>query len=106
MSYHGTNRLAAQNIVITGYDPAMSMHQVYGRGIYSSPDPKIAEDYAEVFSFNGKRFKFILQNRVNLEESSKVTGEYRCNGITKSGPYYITSREEFIRPYGVCIKQI
>lgn len=77
MSYHGTMKSAAENIVITGYDASKSKRQLYGQGIYSTPDPRVAEDYASVFEFGGKRYKFIIQNRVNLEQSGQVTGNYR-----------------------------
>ena len=42
--------------------------QVYGPGIYSSPDPDFASDgwYAEHFNFKGRRFQVLVENLVNM----------------------------------------
>ena len=42
--------------------------EVYGPGIYSSPDPDFALDgwYAEHFNFKGRRFQVLVENLVNM----------------------------------------
>ena len=42
VSYHGTKRRFAQQIASTKYDIAKGDRFMYGRGIYSTPDPEIA----------------------------------------------------------------
>ena len=36
------------------------IHFAYGKGIYSTPDPAIAESYASVCTFEGKRYKVLV----------------------------------------------
>ena len=96
VSYHGTKRRFAQQIASTKYDLAKGERFKYGRGIYSTPDPKIAELYAQEFKYRGKRFKVILQNRVNMEDTKHV----------KEEDYYVTKDENNIRPYGILFKEV
>ena len=96
VSYHGTKRRFAQQIARTKYDLAKGERFKYGRGIYSTPDPEIAEEYAQEFKFQGKRYKVILQNRVNMEDTEHVEEE----------DYYVTKDENNIRPYGILYKEV
>ena len=96
VSYHGTKRRFAQQIASTKYDLAKGERFKYGRGIYSTPDPEIAEMYAQEFKFQGKRYKVILQNRVNMEDTEHVEEE----------DYYVTKDENNIRPYGILYKEV
>ena len=96
VSYHGTKRRFAQEIARTKYDLARGERFKYGRGIYSTPDPEIAENYAQDFKYRGKRFKVILQNRVNMEDTEHV----------KEEDYYVTKDENNIRPYGILYKEV
>ena len=96
VSYHGTKRRFAQQIASTKYDLAKGERFKYGRGIYSTPDPGIAEEYAQKFNYQGKRFKVILQNRVNMEDTEHV----------QEKDYYVTKNETNIRPYGILFKEV
>merc|ERR1719186_2426393 len=53
VSYHGTMKGAAEEIVRAGYDLNKGKRFAYGKGVYSTPDPAIAEKYAKVFQFEG-----------------------------------------------------
>ena len=44
----------------------------YGLGIYSTPDPSICRDCAQVIPFNGELYKVIIQNRVNMADTTVV----------------------------------
>lgn len=83
-------------IVGDGYDNKKGVRQLYGPGHYSSPDPEVAEKYGIEFEDNGKKYKCILQNRVNMKKT-KVVNE---------GKYFRTLQKDDIRPYGICIKEI
>ena len=96
VSYHGTKRRFAQQIASTKYDIAKGDRFMYGKGIYSTPDPEIAENYAQEFKYKGKRYKVILQNRVNMEDTEHVEEE----------DYYVTKDENNIRPYGILYKEV
>ncbi|KAM9770462.1 uncharacterized protein ACNS7B_010139 [Menidia menidia] len=65
VSYHGTSKRGAEGIIEGFYKPGPG--QVYGRGIYSTPYIAVAEAYAHHFTSqkDGKRYKVILQNRIN-----------------------------------------
>ena len=81
VSYHGTGAKACGSIHDTGYDPKRSQRQVYGPGIYCSPDiVNVANyKYAQTFECKGKKYKVVLQNRVNQEmiaKQHKKSGSY------------------------------
>ena len=130
VSYHGTTAGACGSIHDTGYDPNRSEGQVYGPGIYCTPDIRVAETYAKrrgPFECNRKKYLCVLQNRVNpdkivkqYEEKSddyydktvvlidkKVT---KYNAIC-SGEYWRCPRHDpgkgifDIRPYGILIRK-
>jgi hypothetical protein len=96
VSYHGTGKQNAESIAEVGYRLAHGINFAYGRGIYSSPNHTTAVGYAKEFLFQGKRYKVILQNRVN------PTNLYRVPTID----YWISPKDEDLRPYGLCIKEL
>jgi hypothetical protein len=98
VSYHGTKIQNVASIVTDGYDNKKWEREVYGRGIYSTPDLKVAEYYATQFNYKGESCTCILQNRVNLKKTKVVEPTH--------GTYFVTPDEDDIRPYGVCIKKI
>jgi len=87
VSYHATNRRFAEEI---------SKKDKNGRRIYSTPDPNIAEENAQEFKYRGVRYKVILQNRVNMEDTDYVAEE----------DFFVTKEEKNIRPYGILFKKI
>ena len=96
VSYHGTSKEAAEEISKTKYDLSKGKRFAYGVGIYSSPDPEVAERYSKAFLFQGKNYKVILQNRVNMQDTEHVAGVN----------YFLTKNEKNIRPYGILFKKI
>lgn len=83
--------------------------QLYGRGIYSTPDLSQASGYARDFvsTTNGKTYRMVLQKRINPTQRK----------ICKRVDYWLvpvndgTSEEEgmriverSIRPYGILLK--
>jgi len=102
VTYHGTKDTFAKDIAASGYDLGKGERFKFGRGIYSTPDPDIAEDYATTFEFQGQKYKVLLQNRVNMEDTDVVAvthGDYE-------GEYFVTANEENIRPYGMLFKKV
>ena len=63
VSYHGTQKDFAHEIGKKGYDLSKGKRFKYGRGIYSTPDPKIAEQYGQTFTHKGETYKIIIMNR-------------------------------------------
>ena len=51
---------------------------------------------SKVFEYKGKKYKIIVQNRVNMQESRYI----------KSRDYIVTGKAEDIRPYGILFKKI
>merc|ERR1712224_759525 len=60
VSYHGTRDSAAKSIADGGYDLGKGKRFLYGKGIYSSPNPAVAEAYAIPFVHGGRRYKVML----------------------------------------------
>lgn len=51
VAYHGTKEMNILPILAEGFSLEKSQRFLYGRGIYCTPHPKVALDYAEVFTF-------------------------------------------------------
>merc|ERR1711874_760822 len=91
VSYHGTNKQSAEEIVKTKYDLSKGKRFNFGRGIYSTPEPSIAEKYSQAFKYQGRWYKVILQNRVNMEDTKYIAEK----------EYFLTKSPNNIIPYGI-----
>ena len=100
VSYHGTKIYCAEPIAKEGLKPGV--RNVYGVGIYCTPNISTAEKYAEVFTSpkTNKKYKIVFQNRV------KPSSIIRCK--SKGGPddYWYVEDGKDIRPYSICIKEV
>ena len=96
VSYHGTEKKLAEKIAFENYDLKKGKRFKYGRGIYSTPDPSIAELYATEFEYGKERFKVIIQNRVNMQDTKFVA----------ASKFFVTESEDNIRPYGILFKKV
>ena len=96
VSYHGTNKQSAEEIVKTNYDLSKGKRFNFGRGIYSSPDPCIAEKYSTAFQYQGRWYKVILQNRVNMEDTKYIAEK----------EFFLTKSQNNIVPYGILYKKV
>jgi hypothetical protein len=106
VSFHGTDRENLEGIARQGYLLSRSRRERYGRGIYSSPSIAIAELYAKRFRRGGKQYKVIIQNRVKSDELKVIpANESSTHHPEVPGDYWLQPREDYIRPYGVCIKE-
>ena len=101
VSYHGTKKDAAEKIAAAGFDLGKGKRFKYGKGVYSTPNPAEAERYAVDFKWEGKSFKVMLQNRVNMEDTKVVP-----DGNRSGSEYFVTGEEENIRPYGILVKEM
>lgn len=109
VSYHGTSKAGAEGIITGHYKPGPG--DTYGRGIYSTPFLSEAIWYAKTFTSKktGKKYKVILQNRINPKYREKHNaGKYWLIRVPKG-----TSKEEeqklvqrAIRPYGLLLKEV
>ncbi|KAK2842723.1 hypothetical protein Q5P01_012923 [Channa striata] len=109
VSYHGTSKQGAEGIIGGHYKPGSG--QVYGRGIYSTPFMVDAIQYAKSFTSNttGKRYKVILQNRINPQYREKhLQDRYWLipipAGTSPSQEQVMVDRS--IRPYGLLLKEL
>lgn len=111
VSYHGTSFEGAKGIIRCHYKAGD--RAVYGRGIYSTPDIHVAEkeEYAKTFTSvtTGKKYKVILQNRINPGKRQICSrSDYWLIPI-KEGTSATEERqivETSIRPYGILIKEL
>ena len=97
VSYHGTTKRGAEGIAASDGRYKIGGGDVYGRGIYSSPDLSHVEDYYAIpFTNNGKQYKIVFQNRVNPAKLRKANEDQ----------YWIVTDHSDIRPYGILVKEI
>lgn len=73
---------------------------LFGNGIYSTPDIDIAYQFATRFTHDGDNYKVVFQNRVNPNSLVEVSKEE-----TGSGEFWISPKNDDLRPYGICIKK-
>ena len=101
VSYHGTGKDAAEKIAAAGFDLGKGKRFKYGKGIYSTPNPAEAGRYAKEFEWEGKKFKVMLQNRVNMDDTEVIP-----DGNNRGSEYFVTAKEDNIRPYGILFKEM
>jgi len=98
VSYHGTHECNARSIAADGYLLSKGRRFAYGTGIYSTPNIEIAENYAQLFTFNGQQYKMVFQNRVNPKQLERFP--------VSGGEYWVNPNQNDIRPYGVCFRKV
>ena len=101
VSYHGTGKSATGSIAQDGYLLSKGTRFQYGRGIYSTPSIEVASKYAQQFEHKGKHYKIVFQNRVCPNSLTIIDTE-----TTGVGEYWVQPRQDLIRPYGICIKDL
>ncbi|XP_026155728.1 uncharacterized protein LOC113126112 [Mastacembelus armatus] len=124
VSYHGHNMDGSLGIILThGGDPSeeprfletaansLITTEKKGRGVYSTPDVKMAEKYCKTFKSNvdGKMYKVVLQNRINPKERKKCQREDVWLVYIPEGRNDVQTRaivQESIRPYGLLLKKV
>ena len=95
VSYHGTGYHNSLSVADEGFKLAKAVRFAFGHGIYSTPNIATAEQYAKEFLLkDGKRYKVVIQSRVNPAN------------LYKYGDYWVSPKDEDIRPYGLCIKKM
>ena len=105
VSYHGTNMESAKKIMKEGYK--IGPRQVFGKGVYSSPSPDVANGYASTFDYQGQRYRVLLQNRVNPTPDHLERYSTADTGV---GEYWVSPLNDpskgvhDIRPYNILIR--
>ncbi len=103
VSYHGTSLHNGLSIADEGYMLSKCKRFLHGEGIYTSPDINVAIRYASTENSSladGRKYKVILQNRVNPENMKIVS-----NAETGAGEYWVSPNQEDVRLYGYCVKE-
>ncbi|XP_041664876.1 uncharacterized protein LOC121523881 [Cheilinus undulatus] len=125
VSYHGHNMDGSLGIILTREESASDDPQFLdaaaaslvqgettrGRGVYSTPNVKMAEKYSKSFKSNvdGKTYKVFLQNRINPKKRTKCQREDVWLIYVPEGATDVKTRgivQESIRPYGLLLKQV
>ena len=95
VSYHGTGYHNSLSVADEGFKLAKGVRFAFGHGIYSTPNIATAEQYAKEFLLSdGQKYKVVIQSRVNPAN------------LHKYGDYWVSPKDEDIRPYGLCIKKM
>ena len=90
-------------IFFQGYDIGKSERQNFGPGIYSTSDPRVAETYAKGFIYKGGTYLAMLQNRVDINKTRTIWNVKENENLWSD--YYVTTKEDGIRPYALLIKK-
>lgn len=95
VSYHEICYNNSLSVADEGFKFTKGVRLEFGHGIYSTPNTATAERYAqELRSNDGERYNVIIQSRVNPAN------------LYKYGDYWVSPRDEDVRPYGLCIKKM
>ena len=105
VSYHGTDISKDEKIVKEGYIPGSEGK--FGIGIYTSPSLEMVERlYAQPFDYDGKKYKFAFQNRVNPDPN----GHLKIISASQTGEgadYWLSPKDnDDVRPYGLLIREV
>lgn len=108
VSYHGTAQLNAETIADEGFRLSKCNRFLFGKGIYSTPEIRVAQRFAKSFEHEGQKYFVIMQNRVNPKYFEIINKER-----TLVGEYWVSSKgnnvdsdddiKDLIRPYAICI---
>jgi hypothetical protein len=118
--YHGTKSRSLRSITKTPLKTGP--RNLYGKGIYCSPNPSEAEGYADVLDIQTdagiRQYKFMIVCRVNVSNVHRCTAipcphaqdrNYTVH-ITSDPDIWIANCEndgyEHIRPYGILVKEV
>ncbi|CAG8593143.1 10092_t:CDS:1 [Dentiscutata erythropus] len=114
VSFHATGSINGKSMADMGYDVIKGKNKLRKRflcffccklnnkkkiqlefenGVYTTPNVKIAEQFATRFSYEGENYLVMFQNRVNP------------NTLAKAGEYWVLPKVEDIRTYGILIKK-
>lgn len=102
VAYHGTAKKNVESIAVKGYKLSKCHRFLFGKGIYSSPNIEVAENYASEFNRGEETYKVVFQNRVCHGKELKVISAKE----NREGEYWVQFNDKLIRPYGLCIKQV
>ncbi|XP_073708640.1 uncharacterized protein [Garra rufa] len=109
VSYHGTSVEGATGIIKSHYTAGPG--QLYGRGIYSTYDIDQASGYSREFTSkkNGKKYRVLLQNRINPEKRKVCDRpDYWLIEVPEGTSPAVEKEivEKSIRPYGILLKEV
>ncbi|CAG8564397.1 2213_t:CDS:1 [Scutellospora calospora] len=114
VSFHATGNVNGMSMAAMGYDVIRGKNKSrkflglfccckqnnrkklqfeFGNGVYTTPDVKLAEQFATRFSYEGETYLVMFQNRVNPDT------------LVKAGEYWVLPKLEDVRTYGICIKK-
>ena len=99
---HGTEKANAEGIATKGYLLSKGKRNKYGRGIYSTPSIKVAELYAiyEIYCWVKT-----VQTRLVKSNDLEIIPAESVGRPEVTGDYWLQEHEEYIQPYGICIKE-
>lgn len=109
VSYHETNFESAKKIAELGYKAGP--RAAFGKGVYSSPSLDMVEKYyAQSFSFEGKTYLIVFQNRVNPDVAGGRLVVIPAAENRSGADYWLSPKHNVeknihdIRPYGILLR--
>uniref|UniRef100_A0AC35G0X2 Ubiquitin-like domain-containing protein n=1 Tax=Panagrolaimus sp. PS1159 TaxID=55785 RepID=A0AC35G0X2_9BILA len=99
VAYHGTKEGNVKSIIAEGFKESIRCQ--YGKGIYCTPDPQTALEYAISYTYEDNDYYLIFQTRVN-PKTVVIVKEANPDPLGH-GEYWLVPDTNDIRPYGVCV---
>ena len=100
VSYHSSASCSGKNIAQEGSLQSLGRQFPYNRGIYTTPLASIAARYAPTFEYRGQKYQVIFQNRVN-PNTLQTLGQSGSDS-----EFWVSPKEEDVRPYNICLKRV
>ncbi|KAN0030627.1 hypothetical protein ACTA71_009267 [Dictyostelium dimigraforme] len=101
VSYHATGQLENKSIAENGYLSSKGKKLALNYGYYTTPSFKFAQRFAKTFTHQGSNYLAVIQNRVNPKTLIKIP-----KSQSNEEEYWVSPKNEDIRPYGICVKKI
>ncbi|CAB3406485.1 unnamed protein product [Caenorhabditis bovis] len=101
-AYHGTTESNVLSIARSGFDVKKCRREVFGSGIYCSPDPKTALSYATPYEYEGKNYKLVFQVRVDPTQINLVA----IQAYNAHDEYWTVPDGKYIRPFAICVYEV
>jgi hypothetical protein len=98
VSYHATAKGRSGNIAQEGFSHSRGKRFPFQRGIYTTPSADVAAMFAPNFEYKGETYKVIFQNRVNPSTMQILR--------TGGGEFWVSPRQEDVRPYSICLRKV
>jgi hypothetical protein len=111
VSYHGMGKYNAMDIAEKGYRLTENYRYPVKEGIFTTPELRLAKEYATRFEHEGAKYLVLFENRINPKHLLVIDSRHSDDDIYWVSKIYHTDESnhdfsELIRPYGIWIFKV